>query len=141
MVDQSTSGFLEWAPFSASALTSSIPQAIGQSRHHLILQFEQVGHVFLEAFGPEMRARLGVDELGVDAHPVLIALHRAFEHIAHAEFLADLLGVDGLALEGERRVARDHEAVADARQVGGEVLGDAVGEIILARIAGEVLER
>ena len=46
-----------------------------------------------------------------------------------------------LALEGEGRVARDHEAVADAREVGGEVLGDAVGEIILARIAGEVSER
>ena len=45
-----------------------------------------------------------------------------------------------LALEGEGGVAGDHEAVADARQVGGEVLGDAVGEIVLARIAGEVRE-
>ena len=42
--------------FSASALTSSIAQRIGQSRDHLILQLEQVGHVFLEAVGPEMRA-------------------------------------------------------------------------------------
>jgi hypothetical protein len=31
------------------------PQAIGQSPHHLILQLEEVGHVLLEAFGPEMR--------------------------------------------------------------------------------------
>ena len=80
-----------------------------------------------------MRADLRVDQLRVDAHAVLVALHRAFEHIANAEFLADLLGVDGLALEGEGRVARDDEAVADARQVGGEVLGDAVGEIVLAQ--------
>jgi hypothetical protein len=31
-------------------------QRVGQSPHHLILQLEQVGHVLLEAFGPEMRA-------------------------------------------------------------------------------------
>ena len=34
------------------------------------------------------------------------------------------------ALEGERGVARDHEAVAYARQIGREVLRDAVGEIV-----------
>ena len=88
-----------------------------------------------------MRAGFRVDELGVDAHPVLVALHRAFEHIAHAELLADRLGVDALALVGEGGVAGDDEAVADARQVGRQVLGDAVGEIVLRRIAGEVRER
>ena len=87
-----------------------------------------------------MRAGFRVDELRVDAHPVLVALHRAFEHIADAKFLADLLGVDALALVGEGGVARDHEAVADAREIGGEVFGDAVGEIVLARIAGEIGE-
>jgi hypothetical protein len=119
-----TPGFLEWAPISASALISSYlsePQRICQSRHHLILQPEQIGYVFLDAVGPEMRAGLRVDELGVDAHPVLVALHRAFENIAHAELLADFLGVKVLALESEGGVARDHEAVADARQIGGEV--------------------
>ena len=104
----------------------------------MILQLEQVGHVFLKAVGPKMRAGLAIDKLRVDAHPVLVALHRAFKHIAHAQFLADLLGVDVLALEGEGGIARDHEAVADARQVGREVLRDAVCEIILARIAREI---
>ena len=56
----------------------------------------------------------GVDELGIDAHPVLVALHRAFEHVANAKLLPDLLGVDALALIGEGRVARDDEAVANA---------------------------
>ena len=65
-------------------------QSIGQSRHHLILQLEQVGDVFLKAFGPEMGARFGVDELRVDANPILVALDRAFEHIANAELPADL---------------------------------------------------
>jgi hypothetical protein len=53
---------------------------------------------------------------------------------------ADLLGVDILTLEGERSVARDHEAVADARQIGGEVFGYAVGKIVLARIIREICE-
>ena len=79
----------------------SLNKAVGQSRHHLILKLEQVGDIFLEAVGPKMRAGFRVNELGVDAHQVLVALHGAFEHIAHAEFLADLSSVDVLALEAE----------------------------------------
>ena len=126
------SGFFEWTLFSASALVSSLPRLFSASRATtLVLQLEQVGHVFLEAIGPEMRAGRRIDQLRVDAHAVLVTLHRAFEHVAHAEFLADLLGVDGLALEREGRVAGDDEAAADAREVGREILGDAVGEIVL----------
>ena len=87
-----------------------------------------------------MRARLGVDQLRVDPHPVLITLHGAFKDVTHAKFLADLLGVDRLALEGKGRVARDHETVADAREIGRQVLGYAVGEIVLGRVAGEIGE-
>ena len=72
-----------------------------------------------------MRARLRVDELRVDAHTGSVALHRAFEHIANAKLLADLLGVEGLSLEGEGGIARDDEAALDPREVGGEVFGDA----------------
>jgi hypothetical protein len=32
----------------------------------------------------------GAGELRVDAHSILISLHRAFEHIANAELLLDL---------------------------------------------------
>jgi hypothetical protein len=37
-------------------LEEFVTQRICQSRHHLILQLEQVGDIFLEALGPEMRA-------------------------------------------------------------------------------------
>src|SRR5271166_688126 len=47
----------------------------------------------------------------------------------------------GNAFEGEGSVARDHKAIADARKIGGEVLCDAISEIILAWIAREVPER
>jgi hypothetical protein len=84
-----------------------IAQRIGQSRHHLILQLKEIGDAFLEPIGPEMRAGRAIYKLSVDAHMVLVALHRAFEDVAHAQFLADLFGVDVLALEGESSVARD----------------------------------
>ena len=128
---------LRWA----SAFTQLDLKRAGEARDHFVLELEQVRDVFLEAVGPEMRAAFGVDELGVDAHPVGVALHRAFEHVAHAELLADRLGVEVLALEGEGGVAGDDEAVVEARQFGGEILGDAVGEIVLGRIVGEVGER
>jgi len=63
---------------------------------------------------------------------VLVALHRAFEDIADAQFLADLLGVDVLTLKGEGGVARDDKRIAYARKLGREVLSDTIGEIILA---------
>jgi hypothetical protein len=42
-----------------------VVQGIRQSRDHLILQLEQVGQVFFEPVGPDMRAGFGVDELRV----------------------------------------------------------------------------
>ena len=90
-----------------------------QARDHFVLELEKVHDVFLESIRPEMRAGFCVDELGVDPHPVGVALHGAFEHVANAEFLADLLGVKVLAFEGEGRVAGDDEAIVETRQFGG----------------------
>ena len=87
---------------------------LAKPRHDLILQLEQISRVLLEPLGPKMRTRFGVDELRVDPHPVLVALDRAFEHVANAKLLADLFGVDRFALVGESRVAGDHETVVDA---------------------------
>jgi hypothetical protein len=79
--------------------------------------------------------------LRVDPHAILVALDRAFEHVADAKLLADLFGVDRLALVGEGRVARDDEAVVQARQFGCQIFGDPVGEIVLRRTAREIGER
>ena len=49
--------------------------------------------------------------------------------------------VDGLALEGERRVPGDHEASSESRQVRRQVFRHAIGEVILVRIAAEIGER
>jgi len=56
-----------------------------------------------------VRVGLGVDQLGVDPDLVGRPPHAAFEHIAHAQFAADLLCVDRLVPVGKRGVARDHK--------------------------------
>ena len=55
--------------------------------------------------------------------------------------LTDLSGVSVLAFESESSIARDHEAVADTGESGGEILSDAIGEIVLIWITREVRER
>ena len=122
------------------SLEQLIAQGVGEPRDDLVLHLQQIGPRGIELIRPKMGTAIGIDELGVDAHPVLVPPHRAFEHVAHAELLADLLGVYALALVGKGRVARDDEAAADARQIGGEVFGYAIGKIILARIARKVRE-
>ncbi len=62
--------------------------------------------------GPQMRAGRAIDKLRIDAHPILVTLHRTFKHITNVQFFADLVGWNVLALENERGVARDYEAVA-----------------------------
>ena len=49
-------GFLERAAFAVSALASLIAQAIGQSRHHLILQLDQVDGALYCARNPPSTA-------------------------------------------------------------------------------------
>ena len=107
---------------------------------HLVLDGEDVLEAAIVALGPDVMPIGCVDELRGDANAVPGFAHAAFEHVAHAKFAADLAHVDRLALVGERRVARDDEQPARSRQRRDDILGDAVGEILLLRIAAHVLE-
>ena len=49
--------------------------------------------------------------------------------------------VDRAPLVGEARIARDHRQTGDLRQIGDDVFADAVGEILLFRVARHVGER
>ena len=85
-----------------------------------------------------MRVPFGIDQLCVDTDLVTRPPDTPFEHITHAKLAADLLGVDPLALIGERSIARDHQHTRDARQIGGQILGNPVREILLLRIFAEI---
>ncbi len=106
----------------------------------LVLHGEHIGEVAVVALRPDVAAGGDVVELRRDAHAVAALAHAALDHVADAEFLGDLLHMDGFAFVDERRVARDHEEPAQLRQRGDDVLADAVGEIFLFRIAAHIGE-
>ena len=88
-----------------------------------------------------MRPGCDFVELRRDAHAFAALAYAAFDDVADAEFLGDLLHVDGLALECERRVTCDHEEPAQLRQGRDDVLADPVRKIFLLGVAAEIHER
>ena len=93
------------------------------------------------ALGPQVTAGGGIDQLRRDPHLVVSLAHAAFQHIPHAQLLAHVLYFHRFAFVGEGRVASDDEQAGDLREIGGEVLGDAVAEIVLLGIFAHVDER
>ena len=116
-------------------------QRVGQPRHNFVLHVEKVGDRFVESLCPKMVARFGADQLYTDAKPATGPLNRAFQDIANVQFAADLSEIDRLALVGKRCVSANDERTADARQVRGQALRHAVGEIVLFGVAAYVCER
>ena len=106
----------------------------------LVLQREQIARVAVEPFGPEMHVGLGIDQLGVDTDLVPRSADAAFNYIAHRQFVAYLLRINPLALIGERGIARNYEHPCDPRQIGRQILGYSIGEILLLPIVAEVRE-
>src|SRR2546430_16214966 len=87
-----------------------------------------------------MAATVAIDQLRIDtdsrAHPP----DAAFEDEANVQFTRDLLHVHGNATIPERGRARAHRKAAPTRELGHDVLGASVAEIILLRITAHVGE-
>jgi hypothetical protein len=90
-------------------------EGVGEAARDLVLQGEQIARVAIEPLGPKMRIGCGIDQLGADADPVARSPDAPFQHVAHTQLAADLLGIDGLVSIRERGVARDHEHILDPR--------------------------
>src|SRR5262245_1568884 len=88
-----------------------------------------------------MATGCSVDELGGDAQAVAQPAHAALEQILYAELTAGSGPVGSWAAIAERRVAGEHVELTEARELGYDVLGDAVAEVLLFRIAAHVDER
>jgi hypothetical protein len=88
-----------------------------------------------------MCAGFGIDKLGADPHPLAGPSDVTFEHITYAEFAPDLLYVDGFTLERKCGVVRDHEGAGKSRQLGRNVLGQAIDEIVLPGITTDIGKR
>ena len=89
-------------------------------------------------FRPQVRPGAAIDELCGDPQPLARSPQAALKHVADAEILSYLPNVDGTALVDERRVAGDHRETRETAQCGDDVIDNAIGEVILLRIAAEV---
>src|SRR6516165_5569998 len=76
---------------------------------NLVLYREDVGEVAVVALGPDVFSTLGVDELRGDPNAIAGFTQAAFEDIADAKLVPDLLHINRAAFVGEGRVAGDHE--------------------------------
>ena len=113
-------------------------ESLSEAARNLALCLRKVSAVVLKPVGPHVRAAFGVDQLHVHLHLITGPPHAAFEDIPNAEFAAYLLHVDELALVGKGRAAGYYEATGNARQIGGQIVGDPIGEILLLRIVREI---
>jgi hypothetical protein len=107
----------------------------------LVLHLEHFALVGVELVGPQMRAAVGVNQLGVDPDTCAAPLSASFEDVTNAKLLAGRFHVFGLAAIGEGRGSRYDEAVRKTRQAGGQLLGQHIAKIVLAGVAGKIGER
>src|SRR5882762_6373089 len=88
-----------------------------------------------------MRACNRIDQLPCDADFPRRLPHRPLEDIAHAEPSPDFLDIDRSALEGETRIASDHEQPFEPGKRRNDLLNHPVRKIRLIRITTHILER
>src|SRR5206468_7736306 len=105
-----------------------------------VLHGEDTAQITIVALRPKVIAGATVDELGGNPQPFAGSTDTAFHDIGNTELARYFLYLDRLVLECEGRVAGNHEERAEARQLGNDVLGDPVAEILLFGVATYVRE-
>src|SRR6266446_1191527 len=106
----------------------------------LVLSYREVSTIGLEPFCPQMRTVFSIDQLHVYPNLVIRPSHAALEDVMYSEFAAEPLQVDGFAFVSKRGVAGDHEAARNPREIGRQIVGDAVHEILLVWVVRQVRE-
>ena len=113
----------------------------GDGERNLVLDGEDVVDLALEGFGPDVVAVFGIDKLRGDANPVAGLTHAALKHGVYVERPADLRDVLVLAFELKGRGSgRDLETLGLGQHIQ-NLLGDAIGEILLIALGAEVGKR
>ena len=76
-----------------------------------------------------------IGQLGIDAQPVAHLADTAFEDVCNAQLFGHLPHIGHLTLDPKRGIAGGNVKVGDFGKIGNQILGHAVGEIFLLRIA------
>ena len=105
------------------------------------LNREDVREITIVRLRPEMLVALRIDQLRDDAHAIAGAAHAPLEDRRSIQLRTDLAQAVLAFLERHDRGPRNHLETADLRQVGNDIFGDAVGEVLVLRIRAQVEER
>jgi hypothetical protein len=106
----------------------------------LFLNGEDILNGAVISIGPEVRSSGRLDELGCDPNPMTRPTHAALDDVTCAQHAADLAYVDVPSPKGKGGVPRNHKKLAEARQLGDNILCDPVTEIDLLGISAHVLK-
>ena len=98
---------------------------------HLVLDREHVMQLAVVSLGPPVNAGRCLDKLRGDANPLAAPPNAALQHVSRAQLFPNLPYIDRLAFVLEARISSDDQKLGKARQLGDDVLGNAVAEIVL----------
>src|SRR5690348_18442615 len=101
------------------------------------LDRENVRELAIVRLCPYLPSGFRIDELRDDAHAVAGVTNAAVEHGRGAERRPDLLETLLSLLERHHGCARDDAQRADLGQMRDDVLGDAIGEVLLVRVRAQ----
>src|SRR5262249_33199850 len=128
----------------ARALGFGLPDMRGEDgddrAHDLILDGKDVFELAVVVLSPSVSSGHGVDQLRGDAEAIPAPTHAALQHIAYPQIAPHIADIGRLALVLEARVAGDDEQLREARQLGDDVLGDAVAQVILLLVSAKIGE-
>ena len=113
----------------------------GRNRaHDLVLNGKYVLKLSIVPLGPTLNAGQSIHKLRSDTNTVTTTTNTPFQHVAHAELAPDMPDVYGLASVLEAGVTGDDKQLREPRQLCDDVVRDAVGEIVLLRVATHIRE-
>src|SRR5204863_9952530 len=107
---------------------------------HFVLNGEDIFALPVVSLRPDLRAAKRIDQLRSYAYSVTRIPYAPLHHIADAERATHGRNIH-IATELETRIAGYDEERVIARQLGDDVLGDAVAEILLLGTAAQVCKR
>ena len=107
----------------------------------LVLHGKDVGEFPVVPLRPRLVPGLRVDQPGGDPQPSSGAPQGSLEQVLHSEAMADGARVVAVVLEHEGRCACHDAETGQSRQRIGQILGDAVAQVIVVVAAADVRER